>query len=86
MNTLLVGLCAWMVMPLASTSWLTDTTCVACPGRKGGYGLLGSGRRPRAGFGGPPPDGTTVGCCGMLWMIGMGDTGAEPDGGMPRIP
>src|SRR5437773_11869506 len=84
MKMLLVGLCAWMVMPLASTSWLTETTCWFGEGWKGGYGLFGSGRRPRAGFGGPEP--TTVGFCGTLWMIGADETGMVPEGGMPRMP
>ena len=81
---LLVGLCAWIVMPLARTSWLTDTTCWFGEGWMGGYGLLGSGSRPRAGFGGLDP--TTVGFCGTLWMMGVDDTGTLPEGGMPKMP
>src|SRR6266511_2975781 len=82
---LLVGLYAWMVMPLASTSWLTDTTCWPHGvWTAGGYGIPGSGSLPRAGLGGDSP--TTVGFIGTLLIIGVPATGTLPEGGMPRMP
>ncbi len=81
---LLVGLFAWIVMPLASTSWLTETTCWFWGSWNGGYGLFAPGGVPRAGFGGLEP--TTVGFCGTLLMMGAAPTGVVPVGGMPRMP
>src|SRR5262244_3696964 len=85
MKMLLVGLCAWIVMPLASTSWLTETTVAGCAMGTGGYGAFASGSRPSAGFGGPTLDPTTVGFCGTL-RIGAEEIGTVPEGGMPRMP
>src|SRR6266436_4034935 len=85
MKMLFVALLALTVMPFASTSWLTETTgCVAGP-YGGGYGALGGGSCPRAGFGGPPIDGTTLGTEGTLGMMVDG-TAWTPSGGMPRMP
>ena len=59
-----VGLWDRIVMPLASTSWLTETM----PWLPGGerIGELGCGRRPRAGLI-VPLDGTTGGSAGTAW-------------------
>src|SRR5216683_2055477 len=85
MNTLLVGLCAWMVMPLASTSWLAEMTCWPGAAMYGGTGALTSGNGLNSGLGGRPLDGTVVGFWGMALMIGICWMGA-PAGGMPRMP
>src|SRR5258708_28518902 len=79
MKMLFVALLALTVMPLASTSWLIETTgCVAGP-YGGGYGALGGGSWPRAGFGGPPIPRTTPGTRGAGAVMG-GRTARTPSG------
>src|SRR5882724_6461445 len=87
MKMLLVGLYAWIVMPLASTSWLAETTAWPGAAMYGGIGAL-KGIGLNSGFGGPMSRGsdpTTVGFWGMALTIGICAMGA-PAGGMPRMP
>ena len=82
-----VGLWERIVMPLASTSWLTDTTgrspaCPAC-----GPNICENGCSPIYGW--PPVPGAAAGVgplgstCGTS---GCDGTGAVPSGGMPSMP
>ncbi len=66
-----------MVMPLASTSWLMDTT--GAGGGPGPYRAENGGWLGSARFGGVLP--ITAGTLGMV-----PDTGWVPSGGMPRMP
>ena len=80
---LFVALLALTVMPLASTSWLTDCTG-GCTG--GGNGELICGSRPNSGLSGAPvPDGTTLGLAGTPGTSGVAGT-CTPSGGIPRMP
>src|SRR6267378_1825898 len=96
MKMLLVALLALTVMPLASTSWLTDCTA-GCTG--GGNGELICGSRPSSGLSGPVPEGTTGLRLGgrrvrgelsggelRLLELGLGHLGARLDFRVPLGP